>query len=73
MAYMFTDIRHGLSPMKVEAYSIVRPKIGTEAEAIEYARSILQDKSTLINWSDKEQQTQFLKARRTVAESLVAK
>jgi hypothetical protein len=72
MAYMFTDIRQAQPGGGLEAYSIVRPKEGDENDAIEYARTMLSGESQIINWADKDVQNQFLRNRRTVAESLVA-
>jgi len=70
VAYMFSDIRG--THRDLGAYSIIRPKVGDEGEAVEYARTVLQGESTLINWSDKSQQNQFLATRRTVADSLLS-
>lgn len=71
MAYMFADIRlANKSDVAVESYSIVRPKIGDDGEAIDYAREVLSGESQLIDWANKISRDQFLKERQTVAESL---
>jgi hypothetical protein len=69
MAYMYSDIRH-LCSTNFEAYSIVRPKEGDENDAIEYARTVLSGESEIIDWGNKEMKNQFLRERRTIAESL---
>ncbi len=70
MAYMFMDIRQNLHD-DMEAYSIVRPfTVGNETtEAIEYAKTILQGESNIVNWADVGSRKVFLEKRRRIAES----
>jgi hypothetical protein len=70
MAYMFSDIRHREHSNGMEAYSIVRPKVDGDGDAIEYARSMLAGESKILNWADPQERDQFLRERRAIAESL---
>jgi hypothetical protein len=70
MAYMFSDIRHRESDAGLEAFSIVRPKVDGDGDAIEYARSMLAGESKILNWADPQERDQFLRERRDIAESL---
>lgn len=72
MAYMFTDIRQELTASGMEAFSIIRPKVGDEGEAVEYARTVLAGESKIVNWSNKDEQNQFLKGRQAIAETLLS-
>lgn len=72
MAYMFTDIRQA-TLTGMEAYSIVRPASESEAgEAVDYAKTVLNGESTIINWTDMRARNSFLEERRRVAESVEA-
>jgi hypothetical protein len=55
----------------MEAYSIVRPANESETgEAIDYAKTILDGESKFVNWADAGERDEFLRERRTIAESL---
>lgn len=68
MAYMYTDIKQ--AEQGARAYSIYRPNQEDGGEAVEYAKSMLDGESTLVNWSDDNDRNRFLNDRQRVAESI---
>jgi hypothetical protein len=65
MAYMFSDIRD--EHPEAESFSIVRPDPDDGAEAVQYARSVLDKTSHIIDWTNENQRNAFLQERRRVA------
>lgn len=65
MAYMFSDIK-GFD-QNAQAYSLIRPSRDEGVEQIEYAKSVLDGESIIVNWSDRQERDKFLQERKIVA------
>jgi hypothetical protein len=65
IGYMFSDIKNFDENMI--AYSLIRPARDGGGEQIEYAKSVLERESSVINWSDDADRGRFLEERKIVA------
>lgn len=68
MAYMFSDIKN--YDQNAQAYSLVRPPRDAAGEQIEFAKSVLEGKSIVVNWSDHQERNGFIEERKIIAGTL---
>lgn len=65
MAYMFSDIKE-VHPSAVPI-SIIRPERDSSLDAVRFARSVLGSTSEVIDWSNEDQKSAFLRERTRIA------
>jgi len=65
LGYMFSDIL--AREQNAVAYSLVRPENDNVSDAIQYSKQVLGSESTVINWLDDGERSQFLEERKRVA------